>query len=153
MAKHIPLTRGLHAIVDDDDYDWLRQWKWQALPGGNGRHYAKRRGSLNKGDLSQTIAMHRAIMNPPQDWDVDHINGNGLDNRRSNLRVVTTSQNLANRRRFKSNQSGYKGVVRMGDKWKMQFSLEFDTPEEAARAYDRIARLFFGEHASTNFES
>jgi hypothetical protein len=41
----------------------------------------------------------------------------------------------------------------MGDKWKMQFSLEFDTPEEAARAYDRIARLFFGEHASTNFES
>lgn len=150
MSKPITITRGQVALVDDEDYVWLSQWKWQAIPGKSGTMYAKRRGNVRKGDKAQTVLMHRVILNSPLGFDVDHINGNGLDNRRSNLRVVTTSQNLANRRRFKNNRSGYKGVVKNGDKWAMKFSLEFDTPEEAAEAYDRVARLFFGASARTN---
>ena len=98
--------------------------------------------------------MHRVILNAPPGVEVDHINGNGLDNRRSNLRLATRAQGQANRGRFKSNKSGYKGVhfdKQLG-KWKLAFSAHFDTAEEAAQMYDRIARIVFGEYAKTNFD-
>ena len=98
--------------------------------------------------------MHRVILNAPPGVEVDHINGNGLDNRRSNLRLATRAQGQANRGRFKSNKSGYKGVhfdKQLG-KWKLAFSAHFDTAEEAAQMYDRIARIVFGEYAKTNYD-
>jgi hypothetical protein len=96
--------------------------------------------------------MHRQIMGAKEGQEIDHINGNGLDNRRENLRIVTRSQNLANRPAFKSSKSGYKGVRKnKNGTGKMIYGLQFDAPEEAARAYDRCALMFFGEHAQLNF--
>jgi hypothetical protein len=82
---------------------------------------------------------------------VHHINADGLDNRRCNLRVVTRQQNLQSRRMPKNNTSGYKGVQRYKDKWRVQFFVVLETAEDAARAYDKLATLMFGEHAVLNF--
>jgi hypothetical protein len=143
-------NRGKFAIVDDEDYEWLNHWNWSAVSthrrnGG----YAMRRD--NK--LGKTILMHRQILDAPENAEVDHINANGLDNRRSNLRLASRSQGQANRRRFRNNKSGFKGVHfdRQSNRWKLAFTAHFDTAEEAAQVYDRIARMVFGEYALTNF--
>ncbi len=96
--------------------------------------------------------MHRLIAQPPEGMEVDHVNGDSLDNRRSNLRVVSRRENLRNRRGW-STRSPYKGVNydKKRGKWKLHIAPEFDTPEEAARAYDKIARILYGEHAHLNF--
>ena len=91
-VRYIPLTRGMHAIVDARNFDWLNQYKWcvQGARYGN-VHYAVRRADGRK------IFMHREIMQPPPGLFVDHINRNGLDNREANLRNCTRLQNLQNR--------------------------------------------------------
>jgi hypothetical protein len=82
--RYIPLTRGLYAVADADDYQWLRQYKWPASPAtGHSTVYAKR--STRHG----TVLMHRVIMQPPKGMVVNHINGNGLGNRRCSLRICT----------------------------------------------------------------
>lgn len=96
--KKIPLTQGKYALVDDEDYEYLSQWKWQYHPKG----YATRRGS---------IKMHRIINQTPIGMVTDHINGDGLDNRKLNLRSCTQAQNTMNRRLGRNSKSGYKGVV------------------------------------------
>jgi hypothetical protein len=106
------------------------------------------------------ISMHRLIMNPPEGVFVDHINGDGLDNRRENLRLVTRQQNMANSRKRHVGQSKYKGVsrARNSPKWracivvnKKQIHLgTFDDELDAARAYDLKAVELYGEHAFTN---
>lgn len=154
MSKEIKLTKGKVAIVDNADYKWLNQWKWCAIltdrkTGGYALRSrwdpsAKRRGQ---------VLMHRLIMGEPDGMLVDHINRNSLDNRRENLRITTYSGDRANRGMFKNNTSGYKGVSaeKKSGKWKMVVRKVFDTPEEAARAYDKCARVLFGEYASLNF--
>ena len=108
--KKIPLSkqqrrnsrnRGKYTVVDDEDYEWLNQWNWSAVStwrknGG----YAMRRD--NK--LGKSILMHRLILGVPEGVEVDHVNGNGLDNRRSNLRIASRTQAMANRRRFSANR-------------------------------------------------
>lgn len=96
--KEIPLTRGKVALVDDEDFESLSRFKWQASQ-ESGIWYA-RRGH-------KTIRMHTQIMGG---LNVDHRNRNGLDNRRENLRFATRSQNGFNTKLFKSNKSGAKGV-------------------------------------------
>ncbi len=89
---------------------------------------------------------------------IDHVNGNGADNRRANLRIATRSQNGANRGPQKNNTSGYKGVSRDKQRWQASITVMgvchriggFDTPEEAAVAYDIRAREVFGEYAKLN---
>lgn len=101
----------------------------------------------------------RAIMNAPDGMVVDHINGNPLDNRRANLRICTVKENNWNRRRRIGGSSGFKGVVRVGTRWraiiwpngKQIYLGSFAEPEEAARAYDRAAREEYGEFACLNF--
>src|SRR5690349_9172361 len=100
----------------------------------NGRYYAHR-GDYSKGPLfRKTIMLHRFIMNAPEGMEVDHINGDGLDNRRVNLRLVTKTENLRSRKTFKSNKTGYKGVVYnpQNGRWKVTINLgTYDTAEEA----------------------
>lgn len=100
--KTIPLTKGMVAVVDDEDYERLSQFKWYAQSAPHGNHYAARK-STGK------VYMHREIVRPGQ-LHVDHINGDGLDNRRSNLRRCTRSQNLCNGRTRTDSASGHRGV-------------------------------------------
>jgi hypothetical protein len=94
--KTIPLTRGLVSIVDDDDYEMLIRYKWYAKIKKNGKYiYAARARWENK--TRQTTLMHRVILNPPPRMEIDHIDGNGLNNQRSNIRIVTRRQNGQNR--------------------------------------------------------
>lgn len=108
----------------------------------------------------KNVYLHRLIMGFPKGKDVDHINHDCLDNRRSNLRVCTRSENLANAR-ARPNKHGYRGIfkhsrrkawrARIGYRDGLQMSKYFSTPEGAARAYDEMARARFGEFATLNF--
>lgn len=156
--KSITLTQGKTALVDDGDYSQINQRKWKAKKGRNGNWYAERQNGHGK-----FITMHRLIMNAPLGVIVDHINGNGLDNRRENLRLCTNAQNLMNRGAQRNNTTGYKGVTwdrrEKVKKYCAQIKFHkktlrlgyFKTPEEAARVYDAKARELFGEFAVLNF--
>jgi hypothetical protein len=149
-TKLIPLTRGLFTLVDADDYEWLREFKWMASVSSRGRAYAVR-------GHRHPIRMHNVILQTK--W-VDHINGDGLDNRRANLRLATPSQNAVNRRRQGVvSSTGFHGIKPNGTHWAAFVSINrkrhylgtFATPEEAARAYDAAARQTYGEFAHLNF--
>lgn len=152
--RKIRLTRGKHAIVDRKDFDWLSKWNWQAAKDWK-VYYARRRGPKDT-----TVIMHREITKCPKGMVVDHINGNGLDNRRKNLRICSTKENARNRRNITKNQTGYKGVVyfgtppkyiaKIGVMGKYHCSRTYKTAEEAAAAYNRFARKFFGKYANLN---
>jgi hypothetical protein len=99
--------------------------------------------------------MHRVILDAPEGSEVDHVNGDGLDNRRKNIRLVTRTENLRHQKTFRNSKSGYKGVTfnPVNGRWKATLNLgTFDSAEEAARAYDRVIRRLFGSLAKTNFE-
>lgn len=136
----IRLTKGYVALVDAADYAELSQYNWQARPGGSAKHvYASRRHG------NGMALMHRQLFDFPAGMDVHHVNGDTLDNRRSNLQVVTRSYNLAQRRAFKTSKTGMKGVHKHGDKWQMVVSKLFDTLDEAAAARARVAAILFDE--------
>lgn len=153
-SKTIPLTQGKHAIVDAEDYEWLSLYKWQYCNG-----YAVRsiRLSRNKG---KTIRMHRLLMNDPLK-EVDHINQDALDNRKSNLREATRAENAQNIGITSRNKSGYIGVSwrKSHKKWlagirhngQEKFIGYFSTPIEAAMARDKEAKKLHGEFAVLNF--
>jgi hypothetical protein len=143
MVTEIPLTRGYVALVDDEGAERVLQHKWCVHFNGD-RRYAK----------NQHGTMHRFLTGWPL---VDHINGNGLDNRRENLRRATVQENNRNRRP----RNQYKGVTleRRTGRWFARIAIDghrihlgtFDTPEAAAAAYDTAAREHFGEFAWLNF--
>lgn len=153
----IPLSRGMFALVDDEDFDDVMAAKWHAHSNGGTGFYARATFWDDDGNRFRNF-MHRFLTG----WSlVDHKNGNGLDNRRSNLRRATIAENARNRRLPSTNTSGFKGV--MFDKarglWRSHIGAEgrrltigrFTTPEEAARAYDEAAREMYGEFAWLNF--
>ena len=145
--KQIPLSRGLFALVDDADYDWLSQWKWYALRQPR-TFYAVRDVKVDKKKTS--IWMHRLVNGTPDHLKTDHMNGNGLDNRRSNLRSVTHQENMINNVRWVSNRSGVRGVSwhKHTEKWLAQITVNsknlyigsYKTLEEAAAAYEAKRR-------------
>jgi len=153
-AKFIPLIRGGFAIVDGDDYAKLAEYKWYCEHNCN-TSYAVRSKNHKR------IYMHRQILNAPNGKVVDHKDGNGLNNLRSNLRLCTKTQNMRNRRPWLSCSSRYKGVSwdKSSKKWRARITFngkkshigQFDDEVEAARAYDREAKELFGEFAYLNF--
>jgi hypothetical protein len=150
----ISLTQGKFAIVDAADYDWLKKYKWHLLVVRNKIFYA---GSYFDGRF---VKMHRLIMNPPSDMVIDHIDRNGLNNTRSNLRICTARQNSYNRK-GRPTASKYKGVIwsTRRNKWIARirnFGMSkqigsFKNEISAAKAYDLKAAELFGEFAYLNF--
>jgi hypothetical protein len=155
-VKTIPLTRGQFTIIDDCDYERLSHFKWWALC-CNGDFYAAYQSSERP---RKKILMHRLVIYAPRGVEVDHINGDTLDNRRINLRLATHAQNGRNRRIDRTSTSGFKGVhfYRSSRRWNAQITFQgkrynlgyFDTPELAAAEYDKAARLLFRQFARTN---
>ncbi len=155
--KSIELTQGLVTLVDDEDYDFLSQFKWYADTYRRGQ-YAKRNIWNSETKKSKTQLMHRIIMAPNSTEQVDHIDGNGLNNQKSNLRLCSNSQNLRNRKEQKNNTTGYKGVSTHGKKYRATIFVNskqiylgsFLTKEEAALEYNKAAIKYFGEFAGIN---
>lgn len=152
MAKEIVLTRGKVATVDDADFEWLNQWRWLA----NGNYAMRFVGPRSR---RRSIRMHRLIVNAPEGWDVDHIDGNPLNNTRANLRVCTRRENQQNKRAI-SGSSRYKGVSYHTSRGTWEAAIQVDgrprflgrwrTEREAAEAYNEAARKHFGAFARLN---
>jgi len=160
QTLEIPLTRGLTATIDAEDFEKISQFKWCAKKSGS-RYYAVAYVRGGGRSNNKQVAMHRLILDYYGALDVDHINGNQLDNRKCNLRIVTRTQNNLNQKRIRGKTSRFKGVY--FDKRRKRFVAEakingkrifqkyFLTEIEAARAYDETARKYFGEFACVNF--
>ena len=159
--KAIPLTHGKEAFVDDEDYDYLSQWKWSLEPRRRSCYVRRKQYGLSRSTnvyLHQVVAERGGLGQGP--GDIDHIDGNGLNNQRTNLRAATRSQNNANQRISRRNRSGFKGVYwsRAARKWAAQIGVSgkhkylgvFSTETEAARAYNLAALMEFGEFARLN---
>jgi hypothetical protein len=156
----IPLTQGQWALVSDEDYDWLNQWKWYAHKDKKGGYYAYRRQSRKTGSL-KPIHMATLILGVEGGILPDHINGDGLDNQRHNLRVADYCQNAVNSDKPTNNTSGYKGVSWNSSKkrWRVELQFRgvrhtrcgFSSPESGARYYDMKMRELAGEFARLNF--
>lgn len=160
-TREIPLTRGKIAIVDAADYEYLSQFKWQAQPNKPGKYYAFRYGRKPDGTKTR-LAMHREILGVTDpSVDVDHKDGDGLNNTRNNLRPATSQQNNCNKGPGIRNTTGYKGVSwsQYMRKFKAGIMLDgkerhlgyFYTDIEAAHAYDIAASELHGEFAYLNF--
>ena len=155
--KEIELTKGQVVLVDDEDYDRLMEHKWYALKRQACGFFAARniRKVINGKSVGRTHYMHREIMNPPDDMQVDHIDWNGLNNTKSNLRVCTSQQNCRHQRKLQQGNSKWKGVTSgywNGNKrWRASISIGlFKTELEAAAAYNEAAKLIFKEYAVLN---
>ncbi len=162
----IRLTQGQVALVDEEDYERLLSFKWYAwINPPRSTFYAVRSIRIHGKKSAQRIYMHRVITDAQRGEIIDHINRNSLDNRRANLRRVSQHQSTLNRRLLMaSNTSGFRGVTprRRGRAWYAQITVNyrniylgtFDSPEEAAVAYDAAALKYYGpEFAQLNFRS
>jgi len=148
----VPLTQGASTIIDAADWPRVAPFPWCLFRAGAHWPYAVtgRRGGL--------VLLHRFLLEAPADLHVDHKNGDTLDNRRANLRLVTPRQNHANQRAF-GRSSRYRGVTRHADKWlarvtaggRLYYLGRFVDEQDAARAVDATLRAVWGEHARLNF--
>jgi hypothetical protein len=157
--KLIPLTRGFNAIVSASDFYLLNQWHWFAIPSKKTETVYVGRMERKSDGTNRLVLMHRFVVGCEE--DVDHIDRDGLNNTRDNLRPCSETLNAGNQRLHKSNKSGYKGVSWHipTQKWickiyfqNKQFHLGlFEDKIACARRYDRKALELFGEFARLNF--
>lgn len=166
--KEIQLTQGKVALVDDEDYERVNQFKWYAQKHGNGTFRAVRNETLRSRKdaretglpIHKTILMHRFILNVPDSMDIDHVNHNTLDNQKDNLRICTHSQNTMNQLLQGGTSSKYKGVCwnKQRKKWIVYIKCEgkrtnlgyFTDELEATKAYNAKAGDLHGEFAYLN---
>ena len=156
-SREIELTQGKFAVVDSADCEWLSKFKWHAHERGR-TWYARRAAS------TKTVFMHRAILeyhgSDLTSGEVDHVNGDGLDNRKSNLQIVSHAENIRKSRVQKNNTSGFRGVSwHKGDRrWQAFVEVDnirkylgsFKNKIDAALAYDQAAKKYFGRFATLN---
>ncbi len=157
-VRTIPLSQGYAAIVDTADYDRVASHLWSVLKTTRA-NYACR--GFRKDGRQVMALMHREIMAAPDDMQVDHRNHNGLDNRRTNLRICTNQQNIMNPRR-RAGSSRFKGVSlnKRLSKWSAQIMVDgrkkhlgfFLEEMDAATAYDAAAKIHYGDFANLNFK-
>lgn len=156
--KEIKLAKGLITYVDDEDYEYLNQFKWSAQKHHN-TYYVKRAIPNPNGKGQIWIKMHREIMQTPKDLEVDHIDNNGLNNQKHNLRNCTHAENGRNRLPNKNNPLGLKGVRMVGSgrfiaririNQKDLYLGTFDTPELAGQAYNQASKIYHKEFAKPN---
>jgi hypothetical protein len=158
--KIIPLTQGQFAIVDDEDFEKLNQWKWYAAYFKNNKSFyaghVMRNSDTNK---FHRVMMHRIIMQAQTGQIVDHINHNTLDNRHCNLRIVSHLQNCLNRKKQEGKECAYKGVYcvknkKKANRYRAWFRHKhlgyFSCPEDAALAYNKAAIAFDQDHSFVN---
>jgi hypothetical protein len=162
--REIPLTRGMVALVDDEDFEAVSRHRWHAVLKRGGRTWYAMTNVRKEDGRRTTIEMQAVVLGKdPGGRQIDHKNGNGLDNQRGNLRYATMSEQRRNSAARMNNKTGFKGVTlsyRPTGLYAAQLSTKeqrftigyFKTPEEAARAYDRKAREVYGEFARTNFD-
>ena len=152
--KNIPLTQGRFAIVDDADFDWLNQWKWQYSHKG----YAVR--SFYKNGKMEYVEMHRSLNKTPAGFQTDHRDGDRLNNQRFNLRTASASQNAMNRKPRADAKSKFKGVSwsKQKSRWVSRIFFDkksihlgfFEEEKEAAIAYNEAAVNKYGNFARLN---
>ena len=159
----LPLTQGQVALIDDE-HAALAHFKWQAKWDEDTQSFYAARASRQANGKRQTLGLHRAVMEMHigralvGDEHVDHINHDTLDCRTENMRLASGSQNHCNKRKYRTNKSGYKGVHLKEGRWRAEisaggkrFSLgAYSTPEEAAAVYDAAALKYHGAFACPN---
>jgi hypothetical protein len=152
MVREIPLSQAQVGLVDDADFEWVSQFKW-CVHRASHTNYVKRKAR----SIGQ-VMLHRLIAGAASGELVDHINGNGLDNRRCNLRIVNYQQNAMNRARKQNARSQFKGVKFDRGHWRAVIKVDgtyirrrCTSEEDAARLYDELAIQHFGAFARTNF--
>lgn len=146
--KIIPVGLRHQTIVDDSDFTLLNQFAWYVKESHKKVLYAVT-------GRKKVVCLHNLILLPPDGFEVDHIDGNGLNNIRSNLRLATRAQQCQNRGMFKNNSTGVKGVTQCGSKWRARILANhksislgtFGTKEEAAEAYRQAAIKYHGEYS------
>lgn len=146
--KEIELTQGKIALVDDEDFEYINQWKWHAVKKKYGIYYASRITRLSSGK-QRGLAMHTAIIGVCEGYECDHIDGDGLNNQRTNLRFVTHRQNLQNRHEIKSSRFVGVGWHKLTQKWRAQIRIDgkkkdlgyFNNETEAFDAYKQAIEL------------
>lgn len=162
--KKIPLSQqGKHAgkyfaLVDDEDYQNLSKYNWSVFNQNKKIKYAARKIRVNK--IPKILFMHRIILRCPPNLFGDHIDGDGLNNQKYNLRIATKQNNNSNKTKLLRNISGFKGVgyrkdikkfsARICFNYKEIFLGYFNTNVEAAKAYNKKALELFGEFANIN---
>lgn len=152
-ARWVALTKSKFALVDASDYERINRFAWHCTTAPGRSAYAKRQ--VSRGVF---MPMQNEVLSAQPGEIVDHIDRNGLDNRRSNLRRATPSQNQFNSKRRRDNTSGYKGVCTARKRWRAEIKANgkrirlgtFGTPEEAARAYNAAALRLHGQFALLN---
>jgi hypothetical protein len=167
--RRIPLTQGKFAIVDPDDYERLRRYRWHVNKSAH-TYYAVHSLTNGKNAPRKNLQMHNLVIDVPPGMYCDHINHNGLDNRKANLRPASRTQSVWHRRKFirrtpggfnKPSRSKYKGVDWAADmsRWRARIRANgkrislglFPDEVQAAKAYDRAAKKYHGEFAVLNF--
>ena len=146
--NRVKLTQGKYALVDDEDFEWLNQWKWCFSHG-----YAQTRSRGKK------EYMHRMILGAPKHRFVDHINRDGLDNQRCNIRLCTVADNQHNRIENRNNTTGYKNIIRLGKKWRVgvmkdykSYTKVFENLGAAVLYRDRLIERLHGNFARTEIQ-